>query len=87
MEGFYDLCKAKGLTGEQGLLVPRDNLKHLVLKGEVVKAVRAGRFRIYGVSSVDEGIEVLTGVEAGDLQADGGYPEDTVHRRVEQAAG
>ena len=84
IEGFFDLCKAKGLTGEQGVIVPRDNLRNLVLKNEVVEAVRAAWFHIYGVSTIDEGIEVLTGVAAGEPQEDGTYPHGTVHYQVEQ---
>ena len=82
--GFFDLCKVTGLTNQQGVIVPRDNLKNLVLKDEVIDAVREGRFLIYGVSTIDEGIEVLTGVPAGEPQEDGRYPEGTVHQLVEQ---
>ncbi len=84
IEGFFAVCKTKGLTNRQGVIVPRDNLKHLVLNDEVAAAVAAGQFHIYGVSTVDEGIEVLTGVPAGAWQQDGGYPTGTVHARVEQ---
>ena len=84
VEGFFDVCKAKGLSGDQGVIIPRDNLKNLMLKDEVVEAVRAGRFHIYAVSTIDEGIEVLTGVAAGDRHEDGTYLEDTVHYRVEE---
>ena len=84
IEGFFAVCKTKGLTGRQGVIVPRDNLKHLVLDDEVAAAVAAGQFHIYGVATVDEGIEVLTGVPAGEWQKDGGYPAGTVHARVEE---
>ena len=84
IECFFDLCKARGLDGKQGVIVPKDNLKNLVLKDEVVEAVEAGQFHIYGVSTIDEGIEVVTGVPAGTPQEDGGYPEGTVHYLVEQ---
>ncbi len=84
IEGFFAVCKARGLNSRQGVIVPRDNLRHLALNDEVVAAVAAGRFNVYGVSTIDEGIEVLTGVPAGDRQDDGGYPEGTVHQRVEQ---
>lgn len=83
IEGFFDTCKAKGLTGNQWVIVPRDNLKHLAVSEEVTEAVRRKQFHIYGVSTVDEGIEVLTGVPAGDRQADGAFPEGTVHHAVE----
>ena len=84
IEGFFDVCMAKGLTNRQGVIVPSDNLKHLALNDEVIEAVEGGRFHIYGVSTIDEGIEVLTGVPAGEQQENGGYPEGTVHYRVEQ---
>ncbi|MDA1349911.1 MAG: AAA family ATPase, partial [Chloroflexi bacterium] len=82
VEGFYDVCKAVGLTGRQGVMIPRDNLRNLVLREDVVEAAREGKFHIYGVSTIDEGIEVLTGVPAGTPQGDGEYPEGTVHRLV-----
>ena len=83
IEGFFDLCKAKGLTGVQGVIVPKDNLINFSLKDEVVQAVRSEQFHIYGVATIDEGIEVLTEVPAGEPQEDGAYPEGTVHHRVE----
>ncbi len=84
IKGFFDLCQARGLAKGQGVIVPRDNLKNLVLKDEVVEAVKAKLFHIYGVSTIDEGMSVLTGVGAGEIQDDGTYPEDTVNYRVEQ---
>ena len=84
IEGFFDLCKARGLDRKQGAMVPRDNLKNLVLKDEVVQAVLDGLFHIYGVSTIDEGIEVLTGVPAGEAGEDGLYPDGTVHQLVEK---
>ena len=90
IEGFYDVCKAAGLSGRQGVMIPADNLRNLMLDDEVVDAVRAGKFHIYAVSTVDEGIEVLSGVPAGECQEDGTYPEGTVHalvvRRLEEMA-
>lgn len=83
IEGFYDLCRESGLTGSQGVLIPRANLRHLMLRTEVVEAVRAGQFHIYAVSTVDEGIEVLTGVPAGTVEADGHYTAGSVNRAVE----
>ncbi|MFN8439634.1 MAG: ATP-binding protein [Caldilineaceae bacterium] len=82
IEGFFDLCKARGLTGEQGVLIPVANTKHLMLRQDIVDAVRQGQFRIYAIASIDQGIELLTGIPAGVLQADGGYPEGTINRRV-----
>ena len=82
VEGFYDVCKAAGLSGRQGVMIPADNLRNLMLNDEVVDAVRAGKFHIYAVSTVDEGIEVLSGVPAGERQEDGTYPDGTVHALV-----
>jgi predicted ATP-dependent protease len=84
IEGFFDVCQAKGLTGRQAVIVPHQNLRNLMLREDVVEAVRQGQFHIYAVTTVDEGIEVLTGVAAGDRQPDGSYPEGTVNRLVNQ---
>ena len=84
VEGFYDVCNARGLTGNQGVMIPKDNVRNLMLKDEVAEAVRAGRFHIYAVSTTDEGIEVLTSVSAGVRREDGTYAEGTVHYLVEQ---
>ena len=84
VEGFYEVCKVKGLTGSQGVLLPRDNINHLCLTDEVVDAVQEGRFHIYAVSTIDEGLEVLTGVPAGLWDESKGYPEGTVHEKVER---
>jgi len=82
IEGFFKVCQAKGLTGEQGVLIPAQNVDNLMLSDEVVEAVKEGKFHIYPVSTVEEGIETLTGVPAGTLQEDGTYPEGTVFARV-----
>jgi lon-related putative ATP-dependent protease len=82
IEGFFDLCNARGLTGDQGVLIPATNVKHLMLRREVVEAVEAGRFHIYPVRTIDEGIELLTGVEAGIAGEDGHFPAGTVNERV-----
>jgi lon-related putative ATP-dependent protease len=84
IEGFFAVCKAKGLTGEQGVIIPRTNERHLMLKEEVIEAVRSGKFHIWSVETIDQGIEVLTGVPAGELQADGGYPEGSVNALVDK---
>jgi lon-related putative ATP-dependent protease len=84
IEGFYAVCKAKGLTGEQGVLIPATNVRHLMLKEEVVEAVRAGRFHIWSVATIDQGIEILTGVPAGERGADGSYPEGTINFLVDK---
>ncbi|MDR5682416.1 MAG: ATP-binding protein [Armatimonadota bacterium] len=82
IEGFYAVCKVKGLTGRQGVLIPHSNAQNLMLREEVVEAVREGQFHIWAVWTIDEGIEILTGVPAGDIRPDGSYPEGTVHQRV-----
>jgi lon-related putative ATP-dependent protease len=82
IEGFYEVCKAQGLSGEQGVVIPRANLKHLMLRREVVEAARQGRFHVWAVDTVDEGIEILTGVPAGVPDDRGRYPADTINRRV-----
>ncbi len=84
IEGFYDLSRIKGLTGEQGVLMPRSNLRNLMLRADVVDAVKEGKFHIHAVSTVDEGIEVLTGVAAGERNGDGHYPADSINGRVER---
>jgi len=82
IEGFFKVCQTKGMTDAQGVLIPAQNLDNLMLSEEVVDAVRAGQFHIYPVSTVEEGIEILTGVPAGQPQEDGTYPEGTVFARV-----
>lgn len=82
IEGFFGVCEARGLTGRQGVVIPETNVKNLMLKDEVVSAVREGQFHIWSVRTVDEGIELLTRVPAGTRLPDGGYPEGTVHGRV-----
>ena len=82
IEGFFDLCQARGLTGEQGVLIPAANVKNLMLRHDVVAAVEAGQFNIYPVETIDEGIELLTGMPAGELGEDGRYPPETINCRV-----
>ena len=82
IEGFYDICKSRGLTGNQGVLIPTANIKHLMLRKDVIESVTAGEFHIYPVDHVDEGIEILTGIKAGELQKDGTYPQGTINRMV-----
>ncbi len=83
IEGFFDLCAARGLTGRQGVMIPATNVKHLMLHRRVVAAAEEGRFHIYPVETVDQGIEILTGLPAGVRGADGRFPEDSVNARVE----
>jgi predicted ATP-dependent protease len=84
IEGFFDVCQAKGLTGRQGVLIPHQNIKNLMLRDDVVEAVSQGQFHIYAVKSIDQGIEVLSGVEAGEKAADGFYPEGSINYRVDK---
>lgn len=77
IEGFFELCKMRGLTGNQGVIIPERNVKNLMLKKEVVDAVRDGKFSIYAIEKMEEGIELLTGIPAGELKDDGTYPEGT----------
>jgi lon-related putative ATP-dependent protease len=85
IEGFYAVCKARGLTGQQGVIIPSDNVHNLMLKPAVVKAVGAGRFHIYAVSSIEQGIELLTGMPAGKPRRNGTYPEGTLFRKVAES--
>jgi len=83
IEGFFSICKAKGLTGEQGIIIPATNVPNLMLDEEIIDAVRAGQFHIWAARTIDEGIELLTGHQAGQRGPDGQYPEGTIHRLVE----
>ena len=84
IEGFFDLCAARGLTGGQGVLLPRANLPHLVVRDDVTEAVAAGRFHLYAVDTVAHGIEILTGLPAGERDASGRFPASSVFGRVER---
>jgi predicted ATP-dependent protease len=84
IEGFFDICKARGLTGEQGVMIPKANLQHLMLRRQVVEAVKAGEFHIWAVDHVDQGIEILTGVEAGTRDVDGSWTPRSINDRVER---
>ncbi|MBU7029753.1 MAG: AAA family ATPase [Theionarchaea archaeon] len=83
IEGFFEVCKAHGLTGQQGVIIPESNVQNLMLKEEVVEAVKAGKFHVYPVKTIDEGIEILTGVKAGTRQ-NGTFEEGTVNYRVDK---
>jgi lon-related putative ATP-dependent protease len=83
IEGFFDICRAQGLTGEQGVLIPASNVKHLMLRHDVVAAVAAGQFQVYAVETIDQGIELLTGVPAGERDDTGEFPAGSVNQRVE----
>lgn len=90
IEGYFDVCQTRGLNGEQGVLIPKANVQHLMLRQDVVKAVESGRFHIYPVGAIDEGIEILTGLAAGDPDEQGNFPEgsinDLVHKKLVELA-
>jgi lon-related putative ATP-dependent protease len=83
IEGFFDICRAQGLTGEQGVLIPVSNVKHLMLRQDVVAAVATGQFHVYAVETIDQGIELLTGIAAGERDHIGEFPAGSVNQRVE----
>jgi predicted ATP-dependent protease len=84
IEGFFDVCNERGLTGRQGVIIPQANVKHLMLRGDVVAAAEEGRFRVYAVDTIDQAIELLTGLPAGEADGDGRYPEKTVNGLVQR---
>ncbi len=84
IEGFFSVCKNRGLTGEQGVIIPQLNVANLMLKKEVVEAVKEAKFRIYAVRTVNEALELLTGLPAGERQADGTWPEGTFNFLVDK---
>ena len=83
IEGFFDVCQNRGLTGDQGVLIPTANTDHLMLRPDVVEAAEAGTFHVYPVETIDDGIELMTGVEAGKRDEQGAFPDDTINGRVE----
>lgn len=82
IEGFFDICRTRGLTGKQGVIIPKSNVKNLILRNDVIDAVSQGKFHIYPIETVDEGISILTGVEAGRMRKDGTYPKNSVNGRI-----
>ena len=84
IEGFFDCCKNKGLTGTQGVMIPDSNVKDLMLRKDVVEAVKKGQFHIYAIETIDRGIEILTGKPAGERQPDGSYPEGSINYLVDE---
>ncbi|HEY4666218.1 MAG TPA: S16 family serine protease, partial [Anaerolineales bacterium] len=83
IEGFFDICKFRGLTGEHGVLIPASNVEQLMLKDEVLQAVAEGKFHVYPIETVDQGIEMLTGMPAGEPDAEGNYPEQSINGKVQ----
>ena len=83
IEGFFTLCESRGLDGTHGVLIPRANVQHLMLEREVVDAVRQGKFHVFSAATIDEGIELMTGVPAGERDSTGAYPPGSINRRVE----
>lgn len=83
IKAWFDICRHKGFTGNQGVMIPSKNIPNLMLEQEIVDAVSAGQFHVWPISTIEEGIAVLTGLEAGELQEDGTYPEGTLFRKVD----
>ena len=84
IEGFFDVCRARGLTGTQGVMIPRQNVQNLMLRPDIVAAAREGKFRVYAVGTIDEGIEILTGMPAGVRGPDDAFPAESVHGLVDR---
>jgi predicted ATP-dependent protease len=82
IEGFFEVCKARGLNGKQGVIIPKQNEKDLTLKDEVIEAVKNGKFHIYSITDIDDGIELLMGKKAGEINTKGNYPRGSVHYAV-----
>lgn len=87
IEGFFESCKKRGLTGTQGVIIPNRNVKHLALSREVVEAVEAGKFAVYGVDYVDQALELLTGVPVGERTPEGGFPPESLYGRAAARLG
>ena len=84
VEGMFDVCRIAGLTGDQGVIIPHQNRRNLMLREDVAEAIKEGKFNIYAAKTIDEGLEILTGMPAGERQADGSFPEGTINRLVDQ---
>jgi predicted ATP-dependent protease len=82
IEGFFDLCQHRGLDGSHGVIIPRRNVKNLMLKQEVIDALNDGKFSIYSIDKMEEGLEILTGMSAGEMKEDKTYPENTINYLV-----
>jgi lon-related putative ATP-dependent protease len=84
VEGFFEICKTRGLDGSHGVIIPRENVKHLMLQEEVVEAVQQGQFSVYAVQNIDEAITIITGTEAGERDEEGNFPAESVNGKVEE---
>lgn len=84
IEGFFDVCNARGLTGREGVLIPAANTRHLMLRRDVIDAVAEGRFHVYAIDTVDQGVEILTGTPAGTRDASGTFAEASINGKVER---
>jgi ATP-dependent Lon protease len=84
IEGFFEVCKSQGLTGEQGVIIPHQNIQNLMLRKDVIEAVEKGQFHVYPVKNIDQGIEILTGIKAGKIRKDGTFEEGTVNYLVDE---
>jgi lon-related putative ATP-dependent protease len=84
VEGFFDVCRLKGLNGQQGVIIPAQNIRNLMLREDVVEAIEKGLFHIWAIENIDDGVKILMGIEAGERQPDGTYPEGTLHHIVEE---
>ena len=82
IEGYFDVCRARGLTGEQGVMIPATNIKNLMLREDVVAACREGQFHVWVVDTIDKGLELLTGVKAGRRGKSGEFTRNSAHARV-----
>jgi len=82
IEGFFDICQARGLSGSQGVLIPAANVKHLMLRSDVRDAVKQGQFHVYALDAVDQAMEILTGLRAGEASPDGTFPDGSINQRV-----
>ena len=83
IEGFFDVCRSRGLTGDHGVIIPQSNVKHLMLRSDVVDAVKKKEFRVFAVATVDEAIQILTGAPAGDTLKKGGFSKNSINARVD----
>ncbi|PNX50496.1 MAG: hypothetical protein BV458_13115 [Thermoplasmata archaeon M9B2D] len=84
IEGFFELCKSRGLDGSHGVIIPQKNVINLMLNQDVIDAIEEGQFRIYAIDTMEEGMEILTGMKTGALSEDGTYPEGSINFLIEQ---